>query len=187
MDISVKEEACPLKLAPTSSTTATIALGDALAMCVLQKKGFKEEDFAEFHPGGRLGRRLLTRVRDIMHENGQLPVVKVGDKMKDILKVMTGGEVRGVAAVTDQNGHLSGVLTDGDIRRHLEKDKDPLASNVEELMSRKPKTISADELAVKALFVMEQFTISSLFVVDSDQQTPVGLIHLQDLIKAKIR
>ncbi len=187
LDISVKEEACPLKLAPTSSSTATLALGDALAMAALKKKGFKEEDFAEFHPGGKLGRRLLTRVRDIMHDNGGLPVVKDTDTMVTVVGTMTGGDVRGVAGVTNSEGQLIGVITDGDIRRNLEKNKNPLDSSVKDLMSSQPKTIDPNELAVKALFIMEQFSIQSLFVVNPENQKPEGLIHLQDLIKAKIR
>lgn len=187
LDISVSEEACPLKLAPTSSSTATLALGDALAMSVLKRKGFKEEDFAEFHPGGKLGRRLLTRVKDLMHDNGGLPVVELGASMVHVVSVMTGSNVRGVAGVVDQSGFLIGVVTDGDIRRHLEKNKNPLEASVEDLMSKKPKTIDSSELAVKALFLMEQFSIQSLFAVDRETKKPVGLIHLQDLIKAKIR
>ncbi len=187
LDISVKEEACPLGLAPTSSSTATLAMGDALSMAVLKKKGFKEEDFAEFHPGGKLGRRLLTRVSDIMHDNGGLPVVLDTDSMVRVVGKMTGGDVRGVAGVTNADGQLIGVITDGDIRRHLEKNKNPLDAEVKELMSSTPKTIDSNELAVKALFIMEQFSIQSLFVVNSANQKPEGLIHLQDLIKAKIR
>ncbi|MEM7646440.1 MAG: KpsF/GutQ family sugar-phosphate isomerase [Pseudomonadota bacterium] len=187
LDISVKEEACPLKLAPTSSSTVTLALGDALAMAVLKKKGFREEDFAEFHPGGKLGRRLLLRVKDLMHDNGGLPIVNVGDPMTQVVSTMTGSEVRGVAGVVDGEGHLVGIVTDGDIRRHLEKNKNPLDAQVTDLMSGQPKTIDSEELAVKALFTMEQFSIQSLFVIDRDSQKPVGLIHLQDLIKAKIR
>lgn len=187
LDISVKEEACPLKLAPTSSSTASLALADALAMAALKNKGFKQEDFAEFHPGGKLGRRLLTRVQDLMHDNGGLPMVNKTDSMVHVVSVMTGSDVRGVAGVTDQEGFLVGVVTDGDIRRHLEKNKNPLESSIEELMSTRPKTIKADELAVKALFTMEQFSIQSLFVVSSETHKPVGLIHLQDLISAKIR
>ena len=187
LDVSVKEEACPLKLAPTSSSTATLAMGDALAMATLKKKGFKEEDFAQFHPGGRIGRRLLLRIRDIMHENGKLPVVKKEDDMAHALSVMTDGDVRGVAGVINNDGFLIGVLTDGDLRRHLEKNKNPLQSKVMGIMSTQPKTIDQNELAVKALFLMEQFSIQSLFVLDLDTKKPVGLIHLQDLIKAKIR
>ena len=187
LDISVKEEACPLKLAPTSSSTATLALGDALAMAVLKRKGFKEEDFAEFHPGGKLGRRLLTRVKDLMHDNGGLPVVNIDSDMVKAVSVMTGSDVRGVAGVVDSQGFLVGVVTDGDIRRHLEKNKNPLEAKIEDLMSKKPKTINSEELAVKAPFIMEQFSIQSLFVVNMETKEPIGLIHLQDLIKAKIR
>lgn len=187
LDVSVKEEACPLKLAPTSSSTATLAMGDALAMAALKKTGFKEEDFAEFHPGGKLGRRLLTRVQDIMHDNGSLPVVNDSAPMVEVVGTMTRSDVRGVAGVIDEKGLLVGVVTDGDIRRNLEKNKNPLDANVKDLMSLSPKTIDKNELAVKALFLMEQFSIQSLFVVDSETQKPVGLIHLQDLIKAKIR
>ena len=187
LDISVKEEACPLKLAPTSSSTATLALGDALAMAALKKKGFKEEDFAEFHPGGKLGRRLLTRVKDLMHDNGGLPLVNHTDDMVTIVSTMTGSEVRGIAGVTNNEGELIGVITDGDIRRNLEKNKNPLDAKVEELMSVQPKTIDGNELAVKALFIMEQFSIQSLFVVNPQTKKPEGLIHLQDLIRAKIR
>lgn len=187
LDISVAEEACPLKLAPTSSSTTTLALGDALAMAALKKKGFQEEDFAEFHPGGKLGRRLLTRVSDIMHDNGGLPVVQDNDTMVTVVSRMTGGDVRGVAGVTNQEGQLIGVITDGDIRRHLEKNQNPLDAAVKDLMSFRPKTIDPNELAVKALFIMEQFSIQSLFVVDPATKKPLGLIHLQDLIKAKIR
>ena len=187
LDIGVKEEACPLKLAPTSSSTAALVMGDALAMAVLKKKGFKEEDFAQFHPGGKIGRRLLVRIKDLMHKNGKLPVIKKEDSMTHALSVMTDGEVRGVAGVIDEKGELIGVLTDGDLRRHLEKNKNPLQSRMEDIMSCQPKTIDQNELAVKALFLMEQFSIQSLFVLDVDSRKPVGLIHLQDLIKAKIR
>jgi arabinose-5-phosphate isomerase len=187
LDISVSEEACPLKLAPTSSSTVTLALGDALAMAALKKKGFQQQDFAEFHPGGKLGRRLLTRVKDIMHENGALPVVLEESNMIEAVNVMTGSEVRGVAAVVSPQGQLIGVLTDGDIRRHLNKNQNPLDSKVKDLMSHQPKTIDSEELAVKALFIMEQFSIQSLFVVDPETKSPQGIIHLQDLIRAQIR
>lgn len=189
LSIAVKEEACPLGLAPTSSSTVTLALGDALAMAALKRKGFREEDFAEYHPGGRLGRRLLTRVQDLMHDNGRLPIVELGAKMKDVIGVMADSDVRGVAGVVNAEQELVGVITDGDLRRHLEKDKNPLDSKVDDLMSKKPKTIHSGELAVKAMFLMEQFTIQSLFVVDTkvDAKKPIGLLHLQDLIKAKIQ
>ena len=122
-----------------------------------------------------------------MHDNGGLPVVNDTDDMTTVVSKMTGGDVRGVAGVVDSSGFLIGVITDGDIRRHLEKNKNPLEAQLKDLMSSQPKTIDSEELAVKALFIMEQFSIQSLFVVDAKTQKPQGLIHLQDLIKAKIR
>ena len=190
LDISVDEEACPLQLAPTASSTATLALGDALAMTLMKRRGFKEQDFAEFHPGGSLGRRLLTRVSDVMHAGDSLPLVKTGTAMREVLGLMTQKEVRGVAGVIDDNSNLIGVITDGDIRRRLEKSENPLDGQAADMMSKNPKTIDMAELAEKAAFMMEQFTIQTLFVVDRSSpqpQKPVGLLHLQDLLKAKIR
>ena len=190
LDVSIEVEACPLGLAPTASSTATLALGDALAMCLLKRRGFKEEDFAEYHPGGSLGRRLLTRVEDVMHTGESLPVVQLNTGMREVLALMTRKEVRGVAGVVDATGALAGVITDGDLRRRLEKSHNPLEDVAKDLMSKNPKTVDASELAEKALFMMEQFSIQSLFVVrraSSPSQRPVGLLHLQDLIKAKLR
>lgn len=190
LDISVKEEACSLGLAPTSSSTATLALGDALAMAVLKMRGFGREDFAEYHPAGTLGRRLFLRVRDLMHSGSALPLVKKKDDMAKVLALMTAAEVRGVAGVVDEKNQLCGCVTDGDIRRRLEKNKNPLTDVAEDLMSKNPKTIDASEMAEKALFIMEQFQIQNLFVIDKQSnapQVPVGLLHLQDLIKAKLR
>lgn len=190
LDVNVEMEACPLNLAPTASSTATLALGDALAMCLLKRRGFKEEDFAEYHPGGSLGRRLLTRVEDVMHTGDALPVVGLENGMREVLALMTKKEVRGVAGVVDDSGALVGVITDGDIRRRLEKSGNPLDDKAKDLMSRNPKTVDAGELAEKALFMMEQFSIQTLFVVrrSSPQPTkPVGLLHLQDLLRAKLR
>ena len=190
LDISVKEEACPLGLAPTASSTATLALGDALAMCLLRRRGFKEADFAEFHPGGSLGRRLLTRVEDVMHTGDALALVKETTNMREVLALMTTKEVRGVAGVCDASDCLIGVITDGDIRRRLERSKNPLDDTASDLMSRNPKTVDASELAEKAIFMMEQFGIQNLFVVrrsDGTRNHPVGLLHLQDLLRAKLR
>jgi arabinose-5-phosphate isomerase len=188
LDISVKEEACSLSLAPTSSSTAMLALGDALAMAVMKVRGFGREDFAEFHPAGTLGRRLFLRVRDLMHAGSSFYVGR-RDDMAKVLTVMTSADIRGVAGVVDESGSLCGLITDGDIRRRLEKNKNPLTDVAEEIMSKSPKTIDASEMAEKALFVMEQFQIQSLFVVDKavSAQKPVGLIHIQDLIRAKLR
>lgn len=190
LDVSIEEEACPLGLAPTASTTATLALGDALAMCLLKRRGFKEEDFAEYHPGGSLGRRLLTRVEDVMHVGEGLPIVKQETAMRDVLAVMTKKEVRGVAGVVNETGALIGVITDGDIRRCLEKSHNPLGDTAQDIMSKNPKTVDANELAEKASFMMEEFAIQSLFVVrrSSPQPThPIGILHFQDLLKAKLR
>lgn len=190
LDIGVKIEACPLKLAPTASSTVTLALGDALAMALLKRRGFKEEDFAQFHPGGSLGRRLLTRVQDVMHSGESLAIVSETTAMREVLALMTQKEVRGVAGVVDASGALIGAITDGDIRRRLEKSHNPLADVAKDLMSQNPKTVEAEELAEKALFMMEQFRIQNLFVIkkDSDHSTKVlGILHLQDLLHAKLR
>lgn len=189
LDISVEEEACPLGLAPTASSTATLALGDALAMALLKRRGFKEEDFAEYHPGGSLGRRLLTRVEDVMHTGESLPLVKADTNMREVLAIMTRKEVRGVAGVVDDKDNLIGIVTDGDVRRRLEKSLNPLDDTAKNIMSHNPKTVDAGELAEKALFMMEQFTIQTLFVVrrsSPQPNRPVGLLHLQDLIRAKL-
>ncbi|MDX9731250.1 MAG: KpsF/GutQ family sugar-phosphate isomerase [Bdellovibrionales bacterium] len=190
LDVSVAEEACPLGLAPTASTTATLAMGDALAVTTLQRKRFKPEDFAELHPGGTLGRKLLTRVSDVMHVGEAMPLVSLDTPMRDVLSAMTQKEVRGVAGVLDENQALVGIVTDGDLRRRLEKSLNPLDDMARDLMSRTPKTVDASELAERALFMMEQFKIQTLFVVDrgsKEPARPVGLLHFQDLLHAKLR
>jgi arabinose-5-phosphate isomerase len=190
IDVSVPEEACPLGLAPTASTTATLAMGDALAMAVLEQKGFSIEDFAQYHPGGALGARLLTRVKDLMHAGESMPLVTPDAPMKQVFSMMTHREVRGVAGVVDAKGDLIGVITDGDIRRRLEKNGDPLLGTANELMNPHPRTIDSNELAEKAFFLMEQFKIQLLFVLDPSSSTPrrpVGVLNYQDLLRAKIR
>ena len=190
LNINVKEEACPLGVAPTSSSTATLAMGDALAMALLKKKGFNEERFAEFHPGGSLGRRLLTKVSDVMRTGGEMPIVNEEASILDVVSLMTGKEVRGVSAVIGKTGELVGSITDGDIRRHLQKSTEPMSAISSSLMSRNPKTIDQNEMAEKAMFIMEQFQIQTLFVVDKSGSTkmkPIGILQLQDLLKAKIR
>ncbi|MCB0363259.1 MAG: KpsF/GutQ family sugar-phosphate isomerase [Bdellovibrionales bacterium] len=190
LDIGVSEEACPLGLAPTASTTVSLALCDAIAMAVLKRRGFAREDFAEFHPGGALGRRLLTRVQDVMHLGEALPLVSPDDDMAKVVSQMTAKEVRGVAGVVSGEGSLIGVITDGDIRRRLERSRSPLLDKASELMSQHPKTIDINEMAERALFVMEQFQIQMLFVVDrkaTNSSAPLGIVHLQDLLKAKVR
>lgn len=190
LDVFVSEEACPLGLAPTASSTATLAMGDALAMAVMVAKNFTAQDFAEFHPGGSLGYRLLTKVKDVMHTGDALPTVGLQAPLKEVFSIMTHKDVRGAAGVVDSQGDLVGVITDGQIRRRLDKTSDPLSGMARDLMTTHPRTIDVDELAEKALFVMEQFQINMLFVLDKNStqpQKPIGIIHVQDLLKAKVR
>jgi arabinose-5-phosphate isomerase len=178
-----------LGLAPTASSTATLAMGDAIAMVVMAEKGFSSEDFALFHPGGSLGYRLLTRVKDVMHAGDALPTVALETPIREVFSIMTHKDVRGAAGIVDANGDLVGLITDGQIRRRLEKSTDPLTGTAKDLMSANPKTIDINELAEKALFVMEQFQINMLFVLDKDSshpKKPVGIIHVQDLLRAKV-
>lgn len=189
LDVSVEKEACPLNLAPTSSSTATLAMGDALAMAVLDQRGFKSENFAELHPSGSLGAKLM-RVKDIMLTGQALPFIKKETTMKDLLTAMTHQNVRGAAGVLDDQGQLIGVITDGDIRRFLEKNQDPFGKTANDIMSRSPKTIDASELAERALFLMEQFRNQMLIVLDKSSPTPlkpVGMIIYHDLLAAKVR
>lgn len=190
LDIAVREEACPLGLAPTSSSTASLALADALAMAVLKRRGFKKEDFAEFHPGGSLGRKLTLRVKDVMHQGEAMPIVSLQEDMKRVISLMTSKDVRGVAGVVDPQESLVGIITDGDIRRRLEKSANPLTEKAQDVMSKNPKTIDCNELAEKAAFLMQQFKIDRLFAIDrqsANPNRPVGLIHFQDLLNAGIR
>lgn len=188
LDVSVAKEACPLGLAPTSSTTATLALGDAVAMALLKRKGFNEKDFGQFHPGGVLGRRLLTKVDDLMHKGANLPFVKRSTPLSDVITIMTSSEVRGIAGVLDDQARVVGVITDGDIRRRLQKSIRDLIEPAEELMGAQPKTITPFESAERALYLMEKYSIQSLFVVNNEvDHKVVGILHLQDLLKAKIR
>ena len=182
LDVGVDEEACPLNLAPTASTTAALAMGDALAVALLEKRGFKAENFAVLHPGGRLGRRLLLRVRDLMHAGPEMPIVSEETAMRDaILEIST--KRLGMSIVVDREGRLTGIITDGDLRRGLEKYRDLLDRPVKECMTRYPKIIGRDELAARAVQIMEQHKITSLLIVDSEGR-PDGVIHLHDLLQA---
>lgn len=190
LDISVEVEACPMNLAPTSSSTVTLALGDALAMAVLKRKGFDESDFAEFHPGGALGRKMLMRVKDLMMNGEDLPVVLETTPLTEVILTMTKYGSRGAAGILSPERALVGIITDGDIRRAAGSGQPLLEGVAKDLMSLNPKTIDQNELAQKALFLMEQFRINLLFVIDSfsDQpKRPLGLIHIQDLIKANLK
>jgi arabinose-5-phosphate isomerase len=184
LEVAVREEACPLGLAPTASTTATLAMGDALAVALLVERGFKAEDFALFHPGGALGKKLLLRVEDLMHTGDAVPLVSRQALMRDALFVITSRGL-GIAGVVDSQGALAGVITDGDLRRALEKGIDILDTTAEVLMTRNPKRIISSELAAKAMQKMEEHSITSLFVFAADDtKKPVGIIHLHDLLKA---
>ena len=186
LDISVAEEACPLGLAPTASTTATLAMGDALAVALLEERGFKEEDFALFHPGGALGKRLLLRVEDMMHTGEDIPLVSPEILLRDALFEITSKKL-GVTGVVDDKDCLVGVFTDGDLRRIMGKGLDSLQLPIAEVMTTSPKRILRRNLAAKALQVMESHSITSLFVFDDDQsQVPVGIVHLHDLLKAGV-
>lgn len=183
LDISVKEEACPLGLAPTASTTATLAMGDALAVAVLDKRGFNKEDFALLHPGGSLGKRLLVRVSDLMHSGEAIPLVTENTIMKVALFEITSKRL-GVTGVIDDEGFLEGAITDGDLRRAMEKGLDVLNKKASEIMTRNPKKVDADALAAEALQKMEQHSITSLFVMDGEKVA--GIVHLHDLLKAGV-
>lgn len=186
LDISVKEEACPLGLAPTASTTVTLAMGDAIAVALLVSRGFKAEDFAMFHPGGTLGRRLLLKVEDTMHEGDALPLVASETLMREALFTITSKKL-GITGVTAEDGALIGVITDGDLRRALGKGLDIINLPASALMQGTPKRIRRDELAARALQQMEKYSITSLFVFADDESTaPVGIVHLHDLLKAGI-
>lgn len=185
LDVSVKEEACPLGIVPTASTTAALAMGDALAVALLTKRGFKEEDFAFFHPGGNLGKKLFTKVKDLMHTGDALPFVSPETSViKAVMEISS--KRLGVAIVSDKGKKVLGVLTDGDIRRGIEKwGKDFFDMKAGEVMSKNPKTISEDELAVKALSIMQTHSITSLAIPDSDGKA-IGIIHLHDILKQGI-
>jgi len=186
LDISVAEEACPLGLAPTASTTATLAMGDALAVALLEERGFKAEDFALFHPGGALGKRLLLRVEDLMHSGKDVPLVLPEVLLRDALFEITSKKL-GVTGVVDANGHLLGVFTDGDLRRIMERGLDSLQLPIAEVMTTSPKRILRRNLAAKALQIMESHSITSLFVFeDVESTTPIGIVHLHDLLKAGV-
>ena len=177
LDCSVAQEACSIGLAPTASTTAMLALGDALAVALSDKRGFKEEDFAHLHPGGKLGKKL-ARVSQLMHSGDSIPKVSPSTKMPDVIYEMSRKGL-GITTVVE-NGRLVGVISDGDLRRLLEHRKDVLTLTAAECMSKGPKTIRSDELAASALNIMEQKKITSLVVTDTDS-TVRGIIHLHDL------
>ena len=179
LDVAVSQEACPLHLAPTSSTTAMLALGDALAMVLLEARGFQQDDFARFHPGGSLGRVLLTKVNQIMRKATQLAVAGPDATVLEVLKTMTQCRT-GAAAIVDADGKLCGVFTHGDLARHYQAHADLGALPVGQFMTQKPITVRGDKLAAEALHVLKTHRIDDLIVVDEDNR-PVGIIDSQDL------
>ncbi len=184
IDISVEREACPLGLAPTASTTATLAMGDAIAMALMSCRNFTSQDFALFHPGGALGRRLLLTVKNVMHTDGDNPLIHKGKTAKDALFVMTDKGL-GAASVVGDDGKFLGLITDGIIRRALAKDNDFLDEPVESIMFTSPLTISPEKMAAQALHVMEQHKpnpVTVLPVIDKEHR-PIGMVHLTDLLR----
>jgi arabinose-5-phosphate isomerase len=185
LDISVHEEACSMGLAPTASTTATLAMGDALAISLLNKKGFTEEDFALFHPGGNLGKRLLFTVEDLMHSGDAVPVVRTDTLMKEAIIEISSKRL-GITAVTNDDRVLEGVITDGDLRRGLEKwGEDFFSLQAGDVMTHRPKNLRKNMLAAKAVALMEKYSITVLMVTDDDNNID-GILHLHDLLKAGI-
>jgi len=180
LNIAVKEEACPHDLAPTSSTTATLVMGDALSVALLEKRGFTAEDFAMLHPGGSLGKRLSLKIEEIMIKDNGIPVVTEHASIKDIILEMTSKRL-GATCVVDNKGRLIGMITDGDLRRLLEKTMDIKDLTASDFMSKKPKVTQKDYLASFALQQMENYKITSLVVVDSSNK-PIGILHLHELI-----
>jgi len=184
LDARVAHEACPLNLAPTSSTTAALVLGDALAIALLEARGFTAEDFAFSHPGGALGRRLLLKVEHVMHAGDELPQVKRGTLIKDALMEMTRKGL-GMTAITEADGRLAGIFTDGDLRRTLDRDLDLRVATIDQVMTAGGKTARPDMLAAEALKIMEDNKIGALIVID-DQGYPLGAFNLGDLLRAGV-
>ena len=181
LDTGISEEACPLDLAPTTSTTASLALGDAIAVALLEAKNFKSDDFAKSHPGGKLGKRLITTVEDLMAKNKDLPVVSRDMTLSDTL-IEISSKGLGVALVVEEK-RLVGIFTDGDLRRTLNQVKDPLNKKIENYMTKRTKTILKNKLAIEALDIMQKNKIYSIAVVDS-KKIPVGIIRMHDLVEA---
>lgn len=185
LDIAVEREACPLNKAPTASTTATLAMGDALAVCLLEKRGFSEEDFLIFHPSGALGKGFLYHVKDLMLSDPEkLPIVQENDTFTSVIETISKFKL-GMAMIVNGSGKLAGVLTDGDIRRTLIKYPDTVSLLIKDVMTVNPKRISGDEYAASALHLMEKYSITALAVVDSSDM-PIGVIHIHDILKAGV-
>jgi arabinose-5-phosphate isomerase len=184
IDVSVDKEACPNNLVPTSSTTAALVMGDALAVALLDERHFSSEDFALLHPGGHLGRKLLLKVSDIMHTGNEIPVVSEDTGMKQVILEMTSKRF-GTTAVVNHKGELVGIFTDGDLRRLVERTDEIFSLKAGQVMSGNPKTIDGEELAAKALNLMESYSITSLIIANGKRE-PVGIVHLHDILKAGV-
>lgn len=182
LDVSIKEEACPLGLAPMASTTTMLAMGDALCAALIDRRGFKKSDFAFLHPGGSLGKQLLLKVEDIMRKGASNPIVKENTKVKEVLLKITAARA-GSATVVDKNGKLAGIFTDGDLRRNLEEGIDLAKKDVKEVMTKKPKTMKKGSLAVEALRILQECKIDEIPIVD-EKGRAIGLVDVQDLLKA---
>ena len=184
LDVSVKKEACPLGLAPTASTTATLVMGDALAIALLGARGFTSDDFARFHPGGSLGRRLLLHIADIMHMGAEIPTVYEDCSVAEALVEITRKSL-GMTTIIDSEGTLRGIYTDGDLRRTLDQGHDVHNTSIKMVMTTNPITITPSLLAVEALNIMQQNKITSILVVDAKKH-PIGVIHMHDLLRAGV-
>jgi len=185
LDVSVKKEACPFGVIPTASTTAAMAMGDALAVALFIKRGFKEEDFAHFHPGGSIGKQLLIKVKDLMHSGDEIPKVSLGTPMSKTMLEMSSKRL-GHTIVLDNEGRIVGIITDGDLRRGIEKWGEKFFKlSAEKVMTKNPKLVSEDELATRAVSIMENYSITALVVPDKDGRA-IGIIHLHDILKKGI-
>ncbi|HHF7374254.1 KpsF/GutQ family sugar-phosphate isomerase [Legionella bozemanae] len=184
LDVSIKQEACPLGLAPTTSTTVALVMGDALAIALLQARGFSEEDFALSHPGGSLGKRLLLRIDDLCHQGTQLPLVHENATVSEALIEVTDKKL-GMTCVIDHKGYLVGIYTDGDVRRTLTRQYDINTTPIKEVMTRNARTIPKGMLAAEALAIMQKHSITSLIVIDEEKR-PEAVLHLHDLLKAGV-
>jgi len=183
IDTGVSAEACPLGIVPTASTIVTMAMGDALAIALMNKRKFKELDFAGLHPGGSLGRRLLTTVQDLMHTGDAIPLASVNDNMKQVLFTMTKKGL-GVVGIVDSEENLMGVITDGDLRRGLENNENFFNVLPTNIMTKNPKYLVSSTLAIDALYKMEKFAVTNLFVFNEDKiGKPTGIIHIHDILR----
>lgn len=184
LDVSIAKEACPLNLAPTTSTTVTLVMGDALAIALLESRGFSAEDFAFSHPGGALGRKLLLRVSDIMHADNEVPRVAPETPLQNALLEMT-AKGFGMTTVTNDKGKLLGVFTDGDLRRIIDSKTDISTVNIDSVMTKNPKTVKHDMLAAEALTIMEKASITAVVVEDASNH-PIGVLHMHDILRAGV-